>query len=433
MMWSAIKAFIIKELKLTFRSKASIFWIIAWPAIWLLMTAYVFVPPAAGQPMILKVGVVNYDVGSTSPFNGTTLIQILNESEYRGVKLFQVKVYGNETLMLEDIRRGRLDGGFTIPEGFGENIIFGQARLKVYVGARSLQLAQIAESILRGFIQGLNNGISMRKVNETLRYIEIYSEKYMPKNLTIPVAGNRSWMDFMRDWMIGLASPINASFQDVKPKALTERSSILGWMTFGAIGMSLLYSGLIIGSTMAVREKEAGTLRRILASPATSTDMLVGKTLSGLITLGIMSAIIVILGVYPCGAKISWSPMNPAHLLAIILLILVSIMVIGIGMILSLIARTTESASNLSVVLGLMLAFIAGIWFPREMLPAWMRVLADIFPATWAIDGMRAALVYGATAAELMPTFLKVLAATIVSYLIGVFAYKKTLRKYVIA
>ena len=433
MMWSAIKAFIVKELKLTFRSKASIFWIIAWPAIWLLMTAYVFVPPAAGQPMTLKVGVVNYDVGSTSPFNGTALIQILNESEYRGAKLFQVKVYENETHMLEDIRRGRLDGGFTIPKGFGENIIFGQARLKVYVGARSLQSAQIAESILRGFIQGLNNGISMRKVNETLRYIEIYSEKYMPKNLTIPVSGNRSWIDFMRNWMIGLASPINASFQDVKPKAFVERSSILGWQTFGAIGMSLLYSGLIIGSTMAVREKEAGTLRRILASPATSTDMLVGKTLSGLITLGIMSAIIVILGVYPCGAKIIWSPMNPAHWLAIILLILVSIMVIGIGMILSLIARTTESASNLSVVLGLMLAFIAGIWFPREMLPAWMRVLADIFPATWAIDGMRSALVYGATAAELMPTFLKVLAAAIISYLIGVFAYKKTLRKYVIA
>ena len=433
MMWSAIKAFIVKELKLTFRSKASIFWIIAWPAIWLLMTAYVFVPPATGQPMTLKVGVVNYDIESTSPFNGTTLIQILNESEYRGAELFQVKVYENETPMLEDIRRGRLDGGFTIPKGFGENIIFGQARLKVYVGARSLQSAQIAESILKGFIQGLNNGISMRKVNETLRYIEIYSEKYMPKNLTIPVAGNRSWMDFMRDWMIGLASPINASFQDVKPKALTERSSILGWMTFGAIGMSLLYSGLIIGSTMAVREKEAGTLRRILASPATSTDMLVGKTLSGLITLGIMSAIIVILGVYPCGAKIIWNPMNPAHWLAIILLILVSIMVIGIGMILSLIARTTESASNLSVVLGLMLAFIAGIWFPREMLPAWMRVLADIFPATWAIDGMRSALVYGATAAELMPTFLKVLAAAIISYLIGIFAYKKTLRRYVVA
>jgi len=433
MMWSAIKAFIVKELKLTFRSKASIFWIIAWPAIWLLMTAYVFVPPATGQPMTLKVGVVNYDVGSTSPFNGTTLIQILNESEYKGAKLFQVKVYENENPMLEDIRRGRLDGGFTIPEGFGENLIFGQARLKVYVGARSLQSAQIAESILRGFIQGLNNGISMRKVNETLRYIEIYSEKYMPKNLTIPVAGNRSWLDFIRNWMIGLASPINVSFQDVKPKAFVERSSILGWYTFGAIGMSLLYSGLIIGSTMAVREKEAGTLRRILASPATSTDMLVGKTLSGLITLGIMSAIIVILGVYPCGAKIIWNPMNPAHWLAIILLILVSIMVIGIGMILSLIARTTESASNLSVVLGLMLAFIAGIWFPREMLPAWMRVLADIFPATWAIDGMRSALVYGATAAELMPTFLKVLAAATISYLIGIIAYKKTLRRYVVA
>ena len=433
MMWSAVKAFIIKELKLTFRSKANIFWIIAWPAIWLLMTAYVFLPPATGQPMILKVGVVNYDVESTSPFNGTTFIQILNESEYRGAKLFQVKIYENETLMLEDIRRGRLDGGFTIPKGFGENIIFSQARLKVYIGARSLQSAQIAESILRGFIQGLNDGISVRKVNETMKYIAIYSKKYMPKNLTIPAVGNKSWTEFMRNWMIGIVSPINASFQDVKPKALVERPSILGWYTFGAIGMSLLYSGLIIGSTMAVKEKEAGTLRRILASPATSTDMLIGKTISGLITLGVMSAIIVALGVYPCGAKIIWSITNPAHWLAIIFLILVSIMVIGVGMILSLIARTTESASNLSVVLGLMFAFIAGIWFPKWMLPAWMRFLADVFPATWAIEGMRSALVYGASITELMPTFLKVLAAAIISYLIGVFAYKKTLRRYVMA
>ena len=433
MMWSAIKAFMIKELKLTFRSKANIFWIIAWPAIWLLMTAYVFVPPATGQPMTLKVGVVNYDVGSTSPFNGTTFIHILNESEYRGAKLFQVKIYDNETMMLEDIMKGRLDGGFAIPTGFGKDVIFGQAKLKVYVGARSPQSAQITESILRGFIQGLNNGISIRKVNETMKYITIYSEKYMPKNITIPMAGNRSWMEFMKDWMMGLVSPINASFQDVKPKALVERASILGWYTFGAIGMSLLYSGLIIGSTMAVREKEAGTLKRILASPATSTDMLIGKTLSGLITLGIMSAIIIILGVYPCGAKIIWSPSNQAHWLAILLLILVSIMVIGIGMILSLIARTVESASNLSVVLGLMFAFIAGIWFPKWWMPAWMRVLADVFPATWAIDGVRSALIYGVGAAELTPTILKVLVATTISYLIGIFAYKKTLRRYVMA
>ncbi|RLF99425.1 MAG: hypothetical protein DRN49_04405, partial [Thaumarchaeota archaeon] len=378
-MWSAVRAFIIKEFKLTFRSKANIFWIIAWPAIWLLMTAYIFVPPATDQPMTLKIGVINRDVGSTSPFNGTTFIHILNESEYRGVKLFQVEIYDNETMMLEDIRKGKLDGGFIIPKGFGKDVIFGQANLRVYIGARSLQSAQIAESILRRFLQGLNYGISIKKVNETMKYIAIYSERYMPKNVTIPMAGNKSWMEFMKEWMLGLVSPINASFQDVQPKALVERASILGWYTFGAIGMSLLYSGLIIGSTMAVREKEAGTLKRILASPATSTDMLVGKTLSGLITLGIMSAIIVILGVYPCGAKIIWNPTNPAHWLAIILLILVSIMVIGVGMILSLIARTTESASNLSVVLGLMFAFIAGIWFPKWMLPAWMRFLADVF------------------------------------------------------
>ena len=107
----------------------------------------------------------------------------------------------------------------------------------------------------------------------------------------------------MNEWMLGLASPINASFISVKPEALVTRASILGWYTFGALGMSILYSGLLMGALMAVEEKEKGTLRRILASPSTPTDMLVGKTLAGLIILGVMSAFMIVLGVYPCGAK----------------------------------------------------------------------------------------------------------------------------------
>ncbi len=302
MKWPAVKAFMIKSLKLTFRSKADVFWIFAWPAIWLLMSAYIFIPPTAGQPITLSVGVVNYDT-SQIPVNGSLMINILNESEYQGVKLFDVKLYGNESLLIEDLRKGKLDGGVVIPDGFGEKLIYGQARLKIYVGARDPQSAQMTEYILRGFIENLNKAFAIRKVNETLRYMEIYASKYLPKNFSIPMKGNLSWIDFMREWMLGLASPINASFISVKPEALVTRASILGWYTFGALGMSILYSGLLMGALMAVEEKEKGTLRRILASPSTPTDMLVGKTLAGLIILGVMSAFMIVLGVYPCGAK----------------------------------------------------------------------------------------------------------------------------------
>ena len=227
MKWKAIKAFISKELKLTLRSKESVFWIIAWPLIWLLFSAYIFIPPGTNKPMTLDVGVVNYDVNSTSSVNGTLFVTILKEVEYKESKLFNVKEYSNETAMIEDIRSGKLDGGFVIPENFGKDLVFGQAKITVYIGARDIQSGQINEAILRGFIEGMNRETSLRKINESLKYMELYALQYLPENLTIPMLENKSWIEFMRIWMLGIALPINASFIDVKPKIFTTREACL--------------------------------------------------------------------------------------------------------------------------------------------------------------------------------------------------------------
>lgn len=425
MRWSAVRSFVIKELKTFFRSKEDLFWVFAWPAIWVLMAAYVFIPPSAGQPTTIDLGVVDYD-SSTTPFNGSLFVTILNESEYQGVKLFNVKVYDNESLMVDDIRHGRLDGGVVIPEGFGVNVTMGQGLVELYVGARDPYSAQITEFIVKGFIDQMNEMISMYKVNVTLNYMVEYSQQY----------GNASWfneslMEFMRMWMIGLAKPINVSLFDVRPEALISREAMVGWSTIGAIGMTMLYSGFLIGAIMVVSEKETGTLRRLLASPASSTDMLVGKTIAGVILLGIMSIFVILLGVGACRAKIMWSPLEPMDWLVVALFALVALMTIGIGMLLSLVAKTTRGASGISVALGLMLAFMAGIWLPKSMMPSWMRVIGDYFPATWAIEAIRSIMVFDASFQEVAHLVLGVVVATVVIFGLGVIAYKKVLRRYV--
>ena len=426
MRWCAVKAFVSKELKLNFRSKANLFWIFAWPAIWLLMTAFIFIPPSSGQPLTLNLGVINHDA-SLSPVNGTFFIKILNETTYRGTKLFDVIVYEDESALIDAIKHGRLDGGVVIPEKFGEDILIGQTNLTVYVGVKDEYSAQLVESILKAFINELNEEISRRKINETMEYVELYA----PRNLTIPYAGNRSFLEFMRSWMLGIASPINATFKQVKPSVLMDRESTLGWFTFGALGMSMLYSGLSLGSTMIVEERDKGTLRRILASPASPTDMLVGKTISGIIILGIMSVVLVLMGVYVCGAKIIWNPLNPAHWLAILLLILLAVMMIGLGLLLSLFARDAKTAANLSVIIGLLLSFTAGIWFPAWWLPNWMRIIGELFPGSWALETIRSILIYEAKLAEALPSVLKVLTATAAIYALGIVIYRLVLRKYV--
>ena len=42
--WSAVKAIIVRDFKEVFRSKETLFWIIAWPILWVVLSAYIFVP-----------------------------------------------------------------------------------------------------------------------------------------------------------------------------------------------------------------------------------------------------------------------------------------------------------------------------------------------------------------------------------------------------
>jgi len=429
MKWKRIKAFIIRDLKITFRDKAIIFWMIVWPIIWIFMLAYVFIPPSIGEPMTLDLGVVNHDTSATA-FNGSTFITVLNETKYKDVKMFNVKIYSNESVLKYDLKKGKLDLGIVIPDKFGENITFGQARIFVYVGASNPYTSQINYAIMNSFLQYFNEKTALIKINYTIQNI--------PENITIPYNTsmpsyrlNISLRDFLGKYLIGIAKPVNVSIEEIKPEALTNRSTILGWYTFGAIGMMYLYSGFSIGALMIVEEREKKTLKRILSTPITAFDLLIGRTLSGILTLMISTVIAIFVAIFGTGAQILWNPLNPIHWLVPLLIIATAIMTISIGIMLSLVSKSGKGAANLSTALGLLFAFTAGIWFPKEMMPSILRFLGDYFPITWSIDAIRQIIVYQATIEDIWFDLIKIMISTIILYLLGVMIYKKIIRRYI--
>ncbi len=422
MKWGRVKAFVVKDLKALFRDKATVFWIFIWPLIWVFMVAYVFLPPSIGTPITLDLGVINNDK-SEAPFNGTTFVKILDEMKYKDAKLFNIKPYDDEDILISDLKKGVLDAGIIIPNGFGKNLTMGQAHIKVFIGAKDPYSSQVNSAIIMGVIEAFNEQVSLRKINYTITYT--------PENITIPINETKVPLkEFLQTYLMGIAKPINASFEEVKPEALSSRETIVGWYTLGAVGMLFLYGGFNIGALMAVEEKEKKTLKRVLSTPTSETDLLIGKTIAGLVALGLSATVAIIAGVFACNAKILWDPLNPLHWLVIPLIVATGLMTIGIGIFLSLLSKTVRGASSLATILGLMLAFTAGIWFPKTWMPYWMQLLADIFPVTWAIDAIRSIMVFNIPLNELYQDIIKVFVTTIVIYTLGVIIYKKMIRKY---
>jgi len=55
----------------------------------------------------------------------------------------------------------------------------------------------------------------------------------------------------------------------------------------------------------------------------------------------------------------------------------------------------TERGSQMSYIVRAILLLVSGVYYPISVLPLWMQPLARLSPATYVLDGLRAALLHG--------------------------------------
>ncbi len=81
---------------------------------------------------------------------------------------------------------------------------------------------------------------------------------------------------------------------------------------------------------------------------------------------------------------------------ALLVLVVASIPFIGIGMMTAVLPLISpEKGTQLGFIAQGLLLVVSGVYYPVTVLPEWMQWLAKISPATYALDGMRDAIVRG--------------------------------------
>jgi ABC-2 type transport system permease protein len=87
---------------------------------------------------------------------------------------------------------------------------------------------------------------------------------------------------------------------------------------------------------------------------------------------------------------------------ALVILIVASISFFGIGMMTAVLPLISpEKGAQLGFVAQGMLLVVSGVYYPVSVLPEWMQWLAKISPATYALEGIRAAILDGASLGSL--------------------------------
>jgi ABC-2 type transport system permease protein len=95
------------------------------------------------------------------------------------------------------------------------------------------------------------------------------------------------------------------------------------------------------------------------------------------------------------------------YLAAIVVLLMASVSFAGIGMMTAVLPLISpEKGAQLGFVAQGMLLVVSGVYYPVDVLPTWMQWLAAASPATYALSGVRDAILDGVGIGSLLPELL---------------------------
>ena len=153
----------------------------------------------------------------------------------------------------------------------------------------------------------------------------------------------------------------------------------------GILSMGVLFGTVFYGLNI-VWDKRLDVLKEVLVAPVSRTTIFFGKVIGGSTQAVAQSALLLVVGVLLFRMPVWGSVVAMAFVLMLALLF------VSIGLFLGSFFSSFEGFQFVVNFLVLPLFFLSGALYPIEGLPPWLSIVTRANPATYAVDGLRGAL-----------------------------------------
>jgi ABC-type transport system involved in cytochrome c biogenesis permease component len=174
-------------------------------------------------------------------------------------------------------------------------------------------------------------------------------------------------------------TPLAFDLEIIEPPAAEPQADIGLLFVPGFVLMALLFSSQGVSSDYW-KERENGTLRRLVSSPGLLNQFVLGKALAAAVIIGIITGITMTLGfLYN---DVAWSKLLPSMLF---------VLTAGVGFFawfaaLQMLFSTQKGASLLTTILLFPLMMMGGSFFPLDALPDWLASIGRMSPNGFVAD-----------------------------------------------
>jgi ABC-2 type transport system permease protein len=160
----------------------------------------------------------------------------------------------------------------------------------------------------------------------------------------------------------------------------------------GLLALTVLFGTSSMEAIVIVFERRIGSLERLFLAPLRLPALLAGKLLGGM-AFGLTVTLVVLavaLAVFGAGGT-DW-------LMLFLALLLSATAFSALGAFVSVAVKEIFEAQTLANFIRFPMMFLGGVFVPVDSMPAWLQVLARLFPLTYSVEALQAALSGGSWA-----------------------------------
>ncbi len=190
----------------------------------------------------------------------------------------------------------------------------------------------------------------------------------------------------------------------------------------GIVGILLTITMTLITSTAIVRERERGTLEQLIVTPIGKTSLMIGKLVPFLLVGYVQMSVVLALG-----RVFFHIPIEGSLLLLYALALVFIVASLGVGLLISTVARNQVQSMQLSFFFMLPNILLSGYIFPRAAMPEPAQWLGALLPLTWFLEILRGVLLKGVGISELWQELAVLTVFAVLLLAVSVRRFSKTL------
>jgi len=263
--------------------------------------------------------------------------------------------------------------------------------------------------------KGLEKSLTRRKFFNDFQTSVTITYIYDPSSSSVSTK-----MDILNGVLAGVNQELSGMppfIKSVKKSILTKKYRFIEFFVPGIIAMAVMTLSLFSTVDSETELRQKGIIRKLSTTPITRTDWILSNILYQFI-LAVICTIAMLLVSY---AVFHVSLHIDAWLPAFILLDVFAF--VGIGMILTRFAREAQSAAAAANAVSLPMMFLSGSFFPIELMPGFLQKFAKILPLFYVNEGLRAAMIFEDNMAALRDAAIISVFAAVV-FILGIIATK---------